>query len=64
MSEFTEGISDRYNHVHDRINESVIGAGRLPETVKLLVVTKGQPVDRIVQAYQAGARLLGENYPE
>ncbi|MBW6472298.1 MAG: YggS family pyridoxal phosphate-dependent enzyme [Anaerolineaceae bacterium] len=37
---------------------------RKRESVKLIVVTKSQPSEKIEQAIAAGARFLGENYPE
>jgi pyridoxal phosphate enzyme (YggS family) len=48
----------------DRLIGSFEKAGRDPGDVNLLVVTKGQPVERMIEAYEAGARLFGENYPE
>ncbi len=59
-----DSIRDRYNDVVTRLSTAARLAGRSAEEIKLLVVTKGQPADKMVQAYQAGARLFGENYPE
>ncbi len=39
-------------------------AGRPGDSVALVTVTKGQPVEVIEAALQAGAEWLGENYPE
>lgn len=36
--------------------------GRTSSSVSLLAVSKGQPVDKILLAYEAGQRLFGENY--
>ena len=60
----TSLIAENYQKIMDRIAVSAQKAGRKPEDVKLLVVTKGQPVEMMLEAYQAGARLFGENYPE
>ena len=38
--------------------------GRDPESVKLVVVTKAQPVEVAQAVIEAGAHILGENYPE
>ncbi len=57
-------IAGNYKNIMDRISVSIQKAGRNPGDVKLLVVTKGQPVDRMLEAYTAGARFFGENYPE
>ncbi len=39
-------------------------AGRDPDQIHLIVVTKGHPVETIQEAIQAGIRIFGENYPE
>ncbi len=36
----------------------------LPATVKLLAVSKFQPAERLMEAYQCGQRLFGENRPQ
>ena len=36
-------------------------AGSLPEGVKLVAVSKTKPVEAIVEAYEAGQRVFGEN---
>ncbi len=38
--------------------------GRPVNSVRLVVVTKSQPIETVRAAVQAGATLLGENYPE
>lgn len=43
------------------MEQSAIKVGRDPETVKLVVVTKGQDLDRIKVVMDLGARELGEN---
>lgn len=55
-------IRNRYEFVLDRIAESALMAGRKPEEVQLVVVTKGQSVERIREVVDAGAKILGENY--
>ncbi|RMF42406.1 MAG: YggS family pyridoxal phosphate-dependent enzyme [Anaerolineae bacterium] len=57
-------IADRYHAVRARIAEAALRAGRSPQDVQLVVVTKGHPVEAIREAVQAGARTLGENYVE
>ncbi len=60
----TNSIACNYQKIMDRISVSTQMAGRKPAEVKLLVVTKGQPVGKMIEAYHAGARFFGENYPE
>jgi PLP dependent protein len=46
------------------IGRSARRAGRAPETIKLLAVTKGHPLDILEGAYSIGLREFGENYVE
>jgi PLP dependent protein len=39
-------------------------SGRSPQEVRLVVVTKSQPLEVVQAAIEAGVRILGENYPE
>jgi PLP dependent protein len=55
-------IAENYNHVLDSIQQAARTAGREPGAVRLVVVTKGQPLAALQQVLAAGARLLGENY--
>ncbi len=59
-----ETIRDRYEKVLDRIGNVARSAGRKPDDIRLVVVTKLQPVDIVRQAIAAGARYLGENYAD
>jgi hypothetical protein len=60
MSDLAQTIRGRYLHVLDRI----AAAARMPESVKLVVVTKSQPLEVVRAAVEAGVAILGENYPE
>jgi len=64
MSELVESIRERYLEALDKIASSAKKAGRSPEAVKLVVVTKAQPVEVARAAIEAGAVILGENYAE
>jgi PLP dependent protein len=57
-------VADNYLKVSDQIAQTARKAGRSAEDVKLVVVTKGQSVQKIAEVIQAGATDLGENYPE
>lgn len=57
-------IKDNFDAVMDRIAQAAESAGRRPEDVRLVVVTKGHAVEAVHAAVEAGARLLGENYVE
>ncbi len=47
--------------VRERIEQAALRAGRSPQEVTLLVVSKGQPPERLWPLYHAGQRLFGEN---
>jgi pyridoxal phosphate enzyme (YggS family) len=45
-----------------RIAAAAAEAGRSPEAVTLIAVSKAQPEERVVAALEAGQRVFGENY--
>jgi PLP dependent protein len=47
--------------IHERIKAAARRAGRKPDEIKLMAVSKTQPPERIREAYNAGQRLFGEN---
>ena len=54
-------ISDNIAEIRERIEAAARRAGRLPDEIKLMAVTKTHPPERIREAYSAGLRLFGEN---
>ncbi len=64
MSETIESIHERFLRVLEKISVAARGAGRKAEAVRVVVVTKTQPVDIVRMAIEAGVRLIGENYAE
>lgn len=57
-------IEMNYQKIMDDIDTYCKLFNRERESVKLIVVTKSQPCEKIEQVITAGARYLGENYPE
>jgi len=55
------GIADNLARVRQRISDAAHRAGRRPEDVALMAVTKTFPPEIIREAYEAGQRLFGEN---
>src|SRR6266700_1668227 len=53
-------LKDNIARVQERIAEACRRAGRRPEDVKLVAVSKTVPPDRIRAVYDAGLRDLGE----
>jgi len=64
MNDLVKSIRERYESTLDKISVSAKQAGRNPELIKLVVVTKSQPVEIVGAAIEAGAKILGENYAE
>lgn len=54
-------ITDRAARLHDRIAAAAHRAGRGPESVTLVAVTKTHPVETVRAAVAAGLRDFGEN---
>ncbi|WP_457421460.1 YggS family pyridoxal phosphate-dependent enzyme [Roseateles sp. P5_E7] len=55
-------ISDSLQSTKSRIVAACVAAGRAPEAVRLLVVSKTFPATAVREAFAAGARAFGENY--
>ena len=55
-----EGLS----RVRERIAAACARAGRPADSVRLIAVSKTQPLEKLRAAVQAGQRLFGENYAQ
>ncbi|MBF0339150.1 MAG: YggS family pyridoxal phosphate-dependent enzyme [Nitrospirae bacterium] len=60
----TDNVSliERVNHIYKRISYAAMRAGRSPEEVKLIAVSKHIPMTAIEQAIDVGLRHFGESY--
>ena len=54
-------IADNLAAVQARIAEAARRAGRAPESVRLLAVSKTKPAAAVLEAFRAGQRCFGEN---
>lgn len=54
-------IAANLDAVRQRIDAACRVAGRSPDEVRLLPISKTHPMDALVEAFDAGARLFGEN---
>jgi hypothetical protein len=54
-------IANNLAAIRERMARAARRAGRDPEDIALMAVTKTQPAGRIIEAYAAGHRLFGEN---
>src|SRR6266704_4987297 len=55
-------ISGNLARIRQRIRVAAESAGRDPECIRLVAVSKTRPAADIVAAFQAGQTLFGENY--
>ncbi|TGE32697.1 YggS family pyridoxal phosphate-dependent enzyme [Desulfosporosinus sp. Sb-LF] len=55
------GVEQNLVEVRQRIDQAIARSKRDPRTVRLLAVSKTQPVLRLEEAYQAGQRAFAEN---
>ena len=64
MNDTVASIRENYQRVLDQIAEAARRSGRDAAEIRLVVVTKTQPLDVVASALEAGVRIFGENYPE
>lgn len=61
MYNYYSMLSERISSVFKKMSYAALRAGRNPEEIKLIAVTKSQPIDKIKEAAQLGLRIFGEN---
>jgi pyridoxal phosphate enzyme (YggS family) len=54
-------IKDNVEKVKEIVNRASERSGRNPEDIIILAASKTQPVEKIIQAYEAGINYFGEN---
>ena len=64
MADLVASIRENYQYTLDQIATAARKSNRDPNEIRLVVVTKSQPLEIVQAAIEAGARILGENYPE
>lgn len=57
-------LQDNLHRIQDRINSAASRAGRDPASITLVAVSKTQPVEALIEAYELGVRHFGENRVE
>lgn len=57
-------VTENLWKIQDLLSAEAIAAGRVPESVKLLAVSKRKPVEAILEAASAGQRDFGENFAQ
>jgi pyridoxal phosphate enzyme (YggS family) len=64
MNDLVYSIRENYFRTLNKIADAARKSNRNPNEVRLVVVTKSQPVEVAQAAIEAGVQILGENYPE
>lgn len=54
-------IASNVQEIQDGINQAALRSGRDPSTVQLVAATKTVSLNLLVEAYEAGLRIFGEN---
>jgi len=57
-----QNIEKNLNEIHARITTAALAAGRDPQSISLLAVSKKKPASDIRAAYRCGQSEFGENY--
>ncbi len=55
-------ISENLNQIREQIEKTAVLAGRNPDAITLVAVSKRKPIPDIVQAQEAGQTHFGENF--
>ena len=63
-STLAQDLRTRYQAILGSAHEAAIAAGRLPNTVRVLAVSKTQPIETIHAALEAEITAFGENYAQ
>jgi PLP dependent protein len=64
MTDLVSSIRERYEYTLDQIAGVARKSSRDLGEIRLVVVTKSQPLEIVRAVIEAGVRILGENYPE
>lgn len=54
-------LLERISSIFKKISYAALRTDRNPEEIKLIAVTKSQPIDKIIEAADLGLRIFGEN---
>jgi len=54
-------IKEKYAVIREKIAKTCARIGRSVDSVQLLAVCKGQPAEKIKEAYECGIQMMGEN---
>lgn len=57
-------IKENWLRIKDDIWETALSCGRNPDEISIITVSKKHSLQQIIHAYDAGARIFGENYAQ
>lgn len=57
-------IANRITNTHNKISDACNLSARPTTEIKLMAVSKTKPIDAVMEAYEAGQRIFGENYAQ
>ena len=57
-----ESIAENIQAIHEQIKAACLSAGRQPEEVRLIAVSKTKPASLVKEAFDAGQLVFGESY--
>jgi pyridoxal phosphate enzyme (YggS family) len=55
-------VKQRLEQVQKRMKQAAVASGRRYEDIQLVAVSKTKPWEQVVEAFEAGAGVFGENY--
>lgn len=55
-------VRERLEDIRQRVEAAALRSGRDPSEVRLVAAVKRVPVERVLEAVEAGVEMLGENY--
>ncbi|HEX9331121.1 MAG TPA: YggS family pyridoxal phosphate-dependent enzyme [Anaerolineales bacterium] len=64
MPDLVSSIRENCQYTLEQIANAARKSNRNANEIRLVVVTKSQPIEVVQAAIEAGVRILGENYPE
>ena len=64
MNDLVFSIRENYSQTLNKIADAAHRSNRSPNEVRLVVVTKSQPLEVVQAVIEAEVQILGENYPE
>ena len=57
-------IADNWKKISHQVAESAVACGRNPDEITIVAVSKIHPLNAVKMAWDAGARVFGENYAQ